>query len=87
MASEFISFTSAASGPAPIPLVLTHGWPGSFLEMLKIIPLLTDPASYGGDPAQFIRRGGSFSSGLWVFRPASATGHEYLAHCRTMDRI
>ena len=38
-------------GPHPIPLVLTHGWPGSFLEMLKIIPLLTDPASYGGDPA------------------------------------
>ena len=38
-------------GPAPIPLVLTHGWPGSFLEMLKIIPLLTDPASHGGDPA------------------------------------
>jgi pimeloyl-ACP methyl ester carboxylesterase len=38
-------------GPAPMPLVLTHGWPGSFLEMLKIIPLLTDPASQGGDPA------------------------------------
>jgi hypothetical protein len=32
-------------GPAPIPLILTHGWPGSFLEMLRIIPLLTDPAS------------------------------------------
>ena len=38
-------------GPAPIPLILTHGWPGSFLEMLKIIPLLTDPESRGGDPA------------------------------------
>ncbi|MBZ5595785.1 MAG: epoxide hydrolase [Acidobacteriia bacterium] len=38
-------------GPAPLPLVLTHGWPGSFLEMLKIIPLLTDPAGHGGDPA------------------------------------
>jgi pimeloyl-ACP methyl ester carboxylesterase len=38
-------------GPAPMPLVITHGWPGSFLEMLKIIPLLSDPASYGGDPA------------------------------------
>jgi pimeloyl-ACP methyl ester carboxylesterase len=37
-------------GPSPIPLVITHGWPGSFLEMLKIIPMLTDPASYGGDP-------------------------------------
>ena len=38
-------------GPSPIPLILTHGWPGSFLEMLKIIPLLTDPARHGGDPA------------------------------------
>ena len=38
-------------GPGPIPLILTHGWPGSFLEMLKIIPLLTDPANHGGDPA------------------------------------
>lgn len=36
-------------GPNPIPLVLTHGWPGSFLEMLSIIPLLTDPAAHGGD--------------------------------------
>ena len=34
-------------GPAPIPLILTHGWPGSFVEMMRIIPLLTDPASYG----------------------------------------
>jgi pimeloyl-ACP methyl ester carboxylesterase len=39
------------AGPAPIPLVLTHGWPGSVVEMLKIIPLLTDPAAHGGDPA------------------------------------
>lgn len=38
-------------GPAPIPLILTHGWPGSFVEMLRIIPLLTDPAAHGGDAA------------------------------------
>jgi pimeloyl-ACP methyl ester carboxylesterase len=38
-------------GPNPLPLILTHGWPSSFFEMLKIIPLLTDPARYGGDPA------------------------------------
>jgi hypothetical protein len=38
-------------GPAPIPLILTHGWPGSFLEMLKIIPMLTDPASCGSNSA------------------------------------
>jgi len=38
-------------GPNPLPLVITHGWPGSFAEMVKIIPLLTDPAAHGGDPA------------------------------------
>lgn len=38
-------------GPSPMPLILTHGWPGSFLEMLKILPLLTDPAPYGHDAA------------------------------------
>jgi pimeloyl-ACP methyl ester carboxylesterase len=38
-------------GPNPLPLILTHGWPGSFLEMLEILPLLTDPASHGADPA------------------------------------
>jgi len=38
-------------GPKPLPLVITHGWPGSFLEMLEIIPLLADPARHGADPA------------------------------------
>ena len=36
-------------GPDPMPLVITHGWPGSFFEMHKIIPLLADPASHGGN--------------------------------------
>lgn len=35
----------------PLPLVLLHGWPSSFVQMLKIIPLLTDPAARGGDAA------------------------------------
>src|SRR5215831_4405008 len=38
-------------GPNPMPLIITHGWPGSFFEMYKIIPLLTDPGHHGGDPA------------------------------------
>jgi len=38
-------------GPNPVPLLLTHGWPGSFAEMLKILPRLTDPVRYGGDAA------------------------------------
>lgn len=39
------------TGPAPLPLVLTHGWPGSFIEMERLIPLLADPGAHGGDPA------------------------------------
>lgn len=38
-------------GPAPMPLLLLHGWPGSVYEFVDIIPRLTDPARFGGDPA------------------------------------
>ncbi|EPE98334.1 epoxide hydrolase family protein [Rhizobium grahamii] len=32
-----------------LPLIVTHGWPGSIVEQLKIIGPLTDPTAYGGD--------------------------------------
>ncbi|MBU1361251.1 MAG: epoxide hydrolase [Gammaproteobacteria bacterium] len=38
-------------GERPMPLLLSHGWPGSVFEFLDIIPRLTDPARFGGDPA------------------------------------
>jgi microsomal epoxide hydrolase len=38
-------------GPDPTPLLLLHGWPGSVFEFMDLIPRLTDPASFGGDPA------------------------------------
>jgi pimeloyl-ACP methyl ester carboxylesterase len=38
-------------GPAPRPLLLLHGWPGSVFEFLEMIPRLTDPARFGGDAA------------------------------------
>ena len=34
-----------------LPLIITHGWPGSVAEFLKVIGPLTDPAAHGGDPA------------------------------------
>jgi pimeloyl-ACP methyl ester carboxylesterase len=37
-------------GPAPCPLLLAHGWPGSVFEFLELIPRLADPARFGGDP-------------------------------------
>lgn len=39
------------TGPNPMPLLMLHGWPSSFVQMLKIIPLLADPGAHGGDPA------------------------------------
>ncbi len=38
-------------GPNPHPLLLSHGWPGSVFEFLELIPRLTDPGRFGGDPA------------------------------------
>ncbi|MBA3869593.1 MAG: epoxide hydrolase [Anaerolineae bacterium] len=39
-------------GPNPTPLLLLHGWPDSFYRYHKVIPMLTDPASFGGDANQ-----------------------------------
>jgi pimeloyl-ACP methyl ester carboxylesterase len=33
-----------------LPLILTHGWPGSVIEFIKVIGPLTDPAAHGGSP-------------------------------------
>jgi pimeloyl-ACP methyl ester carboxylesterase len=35
-------------GPEPLPIVLTHGFPSSFVEYLDLLPLLTDPEGHGG---------------------------------------
>ena len=37
--------------PDALPLLLTHGWPGSFVEFQQLIEPLTDPRAHGGDPA------------------------------------
>jgi pimeloyl-ACP methyl ester carboxylesterase len=61
--NEFPQFTTILDGqpvhfmhvrspsPVALPLLLTHGWPGSVVEFLKVIGPLTDPARHGGDPA------------------------------------
>lgn len=38
-------------GPACYPLVVTHGWPGSFFEFHALLDRLCDPAAFGCDPA------------------------------------
>ena len=46
---QFLHLRSAQ--PDATPLLLLHGWPGSIVEFLDMIGPLTDPAAYGGDPA------------------------------------
>jgi len=46
---HFLHVRSAVDGA--LPLVLTHGWPGSFVEFLDVIGPLADPAAHGGDPS------------------------------------
>jgi pimeloyl-ACP methyl ester carboxylesterase len=38
-------------GTNPTPVILTHGWPDSFIRYKKVIRMLADPASFGGDPS------------------------------------
>ncbi len=61
--NEFDQFVTSVDGldihfvhqrspnPDAIPLLITHGWPGSFTEFTKIIGPLTDPAAHGGEAA------------------------------------
>lgn len=42
----------AQQGPG-LPLVLSHGWPSAFTELLPLVPLLTDPAAHGIDGPAF----------------------------------
>jgi hypothetical protein len=44
---HFAHVTSAE--PGAVPLLVTHGWPGSFLEFLHLIGPMTDPAAHGGE--------------------------------------
>ncbi|HXW38860.1 MAG TPA: epoxide hydrolase [Acidimicrobiales bacterium] len=46
---HFIHVRSPVEGA--LPLILTHGWPGSVVEFLEVIGPLTDPVTHGGDPA------------------------------------
>src|SRR5579875_277192 len=40
-----------SSRPDALPLILTHGYPGSFVEFTALIGPLSDPGAHGGDPA------------------------------------
>ncbi|WP_380872041.1 epoxide hydrolase family protein [Sphingomonas sp. DBB INV C78] len=74
------------NGPNPKPVIITHGWPGSFVEFMEVIEPLTDPARFGGDPADAVSVvipsliGYGFSS-----KPAKPIGPRTIA--RAFDKL
>jgi microsomal epoxide hydrolase len=76
-------------GPDPVPLLLCHGWPSSFVEFTKVIPRLTDPASFGGSEADAFTvvapslPGYLFSSPL----PAGRSGETVALFARLMTEL
>lgn len=55
-------------GPDPLPLVFSHGWPGSFYEVHKILGPLIDPARHGGRSGGRVPRGRAVAAGLRLLR-------------------
>jgi Epoxide hydrolase N terminus len=54
-----------------LPLIVTHGWPGSIIEQLKIIGPLTDPTAHGAATSDALPPGDPVAAGLRVLRQAA----------------
>lgn len=62
--------------PEAIPLLITHGYPGSVVEFSELIGPLTDPRSYGGDPADAFHVVIPSLPGFGFSTPLASTGWE-----------
>ncbi|MFK4107792.1 epoxide hydrolase family protein [Streptomyces sp. NPDC002176] len=77
--------------PDATPLVITHGWPGSFAEFERIAGPLTDPRAHGGDPADAFHLVLPTIPGFGFSGPTREPGWEYrrtaAAFAELMDRL
>ena len=101
--NDFPQFTTAISGqrvhfmhvrspePDALPLVMTHGWPGSVVEFTQVIGPLTDPRAHGGDPADAFHLVIPSLPGYGFSGPLTETGwtdgHTAAALVELMDRL
>ena len=60
--------------PGALPLILTHGWPGSVAEFSQLIGPLSDPRGHGGDPADAFHIVAPTLPGFGFSGPTTATG-------------
>ncbi|NYE94078.1 pimeloyl-ACP methyl ester carboxylesterase [Psychromicrobium silvestre] len=86
---HFVHVRSAV--PEATPVLLTHGWPGSFLEFTHLIGPLTDPESHGGDRADAMHLIVPSLPGFGFSTPLHSAGwtsaHIAAAWVELMDRL
>jgi pimeloyl-ACP methyl ester carboxylesterase len=71
------------AGDRPLPIILTHGYPDSFLRFAKIIPMLTHPQAHGGNPSDAFDVVVPSSSRLRIFGQANH-GWRHLPRWRSL---
>ncbi|TCO40589.1 pimeloyl-ACP methyl ester carboxylesterase [Kribbella antiqua] len=77
--------------PEAMPLILTHGWPGSIVEFTDVAGPLTDPRAYGGDPADAFHLVLPSIPGFPLSGPTREPGWEFMRTARAwgvlMERL
>ncbi|MFC9297019.1 epoxide hydrolase family protein [Streptomyces sp. NPDC057011] len=63
--------------PDAVPLLMTHGWPGSFVEFQRVAGPLSDPRAHGGDPADAFHLVLPHIPGFALSGPTTETGWEF----------
>jgi pimeloyl-ACP methyl ester carboxylesterase len=80
-----------SSNPNALPLLMTHGWPGSVSEFLEILPLLTEPQAHGGSSEDAFHVICPSIPGYGFSDPATATGFDQkqvaLGHIKLMQQL
>ena len=99
MLNEFPQFTTRIDGtdvhflhvrssePNAMPLILTHGWPGSVAEFLDVIGPLTDPVSHGGDAADAFELVIPSIPGYGFSGPTNETGWDSARVAKAWDTL
>src|ERR1700742_5091852 len=73
--------------PGAMPLIMTHGWPGSVAEFGDVIGPLTDPAGHGGDPADAFHLGIPSIPGYGFSGPTHERGWDTRRIARAWDEL
>jgi pimeloyl-ACP methyl ester carboxylesterase len=75
---HFIHIVS--STPHALPILLTHGWPDSFLRFEKLLPMLTDPEAFGGNSSDAFNVVIPSIPGFAFSAPPDSTGSLFNIH-------